>query len=278
MLTGRERGADGLPVRPVRDAIDDATHRAVAAWAEAEGTRASRFPILYALVGAVTARDLTGGSYVPMVGSMAVQTRHDGDGFDVELVDADPATGGREFHAWFVRSAGGRGELVDLTTRHFPAWAEASGAPWDLPAPPRYLWADVPIGVRLRMAPGFFPGFPGYLSYVSKLPASRAMLEVWGDEPERATLLRRLERDAAATARALLAQVFTDDRPPPIPTARGRRPGVGRGVCVGARRGNPSPIGERGRRWSPLGRPGKGDCGPTDAAGPAQSLTGPTDR
>ncbi len=185
----------GLPPAAVRDAVAEATHRVVCARLGAEAERACAW---YAWVGAAVARALTGRRYTPCAGSLLVEVRP-GAFFAFRAQHG-------QFHAWMMRWEPGRCELVDLSTRHFPAHAVRVGATWELPAPPAYLWTMLPTGEPLDPAPGRFSGFPGIVSYQVDAAMTAEFRRHWLGDPVRRVHLQRWADMAIREARTLMRE------------------------------------------------------------------------
>lgn len=193
------RDAAGLPLPPIRSAIAEATHGAVAVWAEADGFAASRACLPYAVIATRVASEVTGRRYATTVGSIRVPI--DANGGAVQVIAgpapthpaADPAS--PRCHAWVVAVDGDRGELLDVSIRHAAAWAASAGTSWELPEPPAYLWELVAVGV---------PGLVAGVAYGADAELTRRVLRWWWSDPTRVAVAAALAVEAAAEAARLL--------------------------------------------------------------------------
>lgn len=148
----RRATAVGLDMPPpaLCGRIAEATHQVVT---EAYGDGAIDVCSAYAFVGAICASVLTGHTYAVQAGSLYVPVDSGPHPLQLAFDATDPRTQGYEFHAWFARRhEGGRGEVVDLASRHYFALARRFGMSPTVPEPPAYIWAphdNIPAGVRL---------------------------------------------------------------------------------------------------------------------------------
>lgn len=91
--------------------------------------------LTYALIGAALSEAIIGKPYDVQVGFLYVQT--DLHGTFQPLVSDDPRTG-FDYHAWFTSV---RGEVVDLSSRHYRRHVEHYGNQWNAPDPPEFIWS-----------------------------------------------------------------------------------------------------------------------------------------
>lgn len=158
-LAARRAPLADLPPAETRARIAGAVHRAIV---EAVGPEEARLRCLdYAHVGAIIASRLTGRAYAAQYGTLRVVTESapaaDGTIGAFEMRADDPATRGREFHAWFAGPRPGWIEVADLAARHYRAQAIAHGAHWSAGVIyPPYIWTrddSIPAGVTLAAVP-----------------------------------------------------------------------------------------------------------------------------
>lgn len=147
--------AMALPSIVLQNTISDAVHRAIVEVTQSSGIGLCS---LYAHAGAIVAHRMIGavpgvqgGEYGVNAGSAHIQVSSE---YVFQMRADIPETRGREFHVWFGRiHHGNRVELVDLTARHYTAWAERMGIPVEIEYP-AFLWGRMEtFPPRVRLVP-----------------------------------------------------------------------------------------------------------------------------
>lgn len=146
-------GKGNLPSPQLRAQIANAVHEVIV------GDRGAMTGLcqLYATVGAMVAMALTRVEYTVQFGSLYIDLDN---GLDEHVFAFDSSDGGLargEFHAWLAAPhRDGRIEVVDLASRLYPSYVNATLTGVRCPQQPPYIWnwsTDLPEGVTLVANP-----------------------------------------------------------------------------------------------------------------------------